>query len=71
MEKNREQFEKEREEIVNRLKMSDIVKITHNKVTGELLAYKRSGRSDIFGSRKSLKPMSPDQLAQIYKISLK
>jgi len=40
-------------------------------MTGELLAYMRSGRSDIFGSRKFLKPMGPDQLAQIYKKSLK
>ena len=51
--------------------MSEVVKITHNKMTGELLAYIRSGRSDIFGSQKQLKPMGPNELAQIYKKSLK
>ena len=51
--------------------MSEVAKITYNKLTGELLAYLRCGRSDVFGSQKSLRAVGPEQLALIYKQSLK
>ena len=63
MDKNPDQFRKENEEIVNRLKISDIAKITYNKTTGELLAYMKYGRSDIFGSKKFMKPVGPEYVA--------
>ena len=51
--------------------MSEVVKITYNQLTGELQAFMRRGRADIFGSKKFLKPVDPVQLAQIFKRNLK